>query len=78
VNPRERWPALMSRDQAAEYLGISPSTLSREKAAGRIRSKVIRGMYMYSREDLDRFIDALPYGEGEFKGKRSTEQEQAC
>lgn len=70
----ERWPGLLSREEAANYLGISVETLSREKAAGRIKSKLLRGKYLYSREDLDRYIADLPYGDGEFKGHRKKKE----
>ncbi len=69
----ERWPALLTREEAAEYLGVSVETVSREKAAGRIKSKVLRGKYLYSRDDLDRYISDLPYGVGEFNGNRKTQ-----
>lgn len=60
----ERWPGLLTREEAAEYLGCSPSTVSREKAAGRIKSVLLRGAVKYSREALDAFIRDLPEGDG--------------
>lgn len=61
----ERWPGLLTREGAAEYLNVSVETVSREKAAGRIKSVLIRGMVRYSRESLDAYIRDLPEGSGE-------------
>jgi excisionase family DNA binding protein len=60
----ERWPGLMTRAEAAEYLGVSIETVSREKANGKIKSVLLRGMVKYSREALDAYIRELPYGDG--------------
>ena len=60
----ERWPGLMSRAEAAEYLGVSIETVSREKANGKIKSVLLRGMVRYSREALDAYIRDLPEGSG--------------
>lgn len=62
----ERWPALLTAEDAAEYLGISVTSLKRLKAAERIRSVTIRdgSMLRYRRTDLDAFIDDLPVGNG--------------
>lgn len=61
----ERWPGLMTRREAAEYLGCSIETISREKAAGRIKSVRLRDAIKYRREDLDQYIRDLPEGNGE-------------
>ena len=61
----ERWPGLLDRSEAAEYLGVSTMTISREKACGRLRSVGIRGMIKYRREDLDQYIRDLPEADGE-------------
>ncbi len=60
----ERWPGLMTRRDAAEYLSVSVETISREKANGNIKSVLLRGMVMYSREALDNYIQGLPEGNG--------------
>jgi excisionase family DNA binding protein len=60
----ERWPGLLNTVQAAEYLGVSADTVQRERAAGRIKSVLLRGMVKYSREALDDFIRDLPEGTG--------------
>lgn len=74
----ERWPGLLSRNEAAEYLGVSIETISREKAAGKIKSVWIRGMIKYRREDLDQYIRDLPEGDGEFKGARTVERKRSA
>ncbi len=61
----ERWPQLMSKATAAEYLDVSTSTLNREIAGGRIRARLMRGKPMYSRDDLDSYIESLEIGRGE-------------
>lgn len=61
----ERWPALMSRSEAADYLGVSENTLARLKASEELRSVMLRSMVRFRRSDLDRFIDDLPYGDGD-------------
>jgi excisionase family DNA binding protein len=62
----ERWPALMSTEDAAEYLGLSVKSLHRLRAAERIKTVTIRdGSFIrFRRTDLDAFIDELPYGNG--------------
>jgi len=70
----ERWPGLLTRRQAAEYLGMSESTVSREKAAGLIKSRLVRGKVMYPRFELDQYIENLPIGDGEFKGDASVRE----
>jgi len=55
--PGERWPALMPASKAAEYLGISLSTLYRLVSDGHIRPTIPYGMreQYYRREELDRW-----------------------
>ena len=61
----ERWPALLSLQDAAEYLGVSTQTVGRLKAAGAIRSVVVKGtLIRYRRSDLDLYIERLPEGQG--------------
>lgn len=60
----DRWPGLLNSDLAAEYLNVSVDTLQRERALGRIKSVLLRGMVKYSREALDEYIRDLPTGSG--------------
>ncbi|QDV22869.1 helix-turn-helix domain-containing protein [Aureliella helgolandensis] len=62
----ERWPALLSLQDAAEYLGVSTQTVGRLKARGAIRSVVVNGttLIRYRRSDLDLYIERLPEGDG--------------
>lgn len=60
-----RWPALMRLEEAASYLSLSPSTLKRLRSSGEVRTVLVRGtMPMFRRDDLDAWIDNLPYGTG--------------
>lgn len=52
---RARWGRLLSAADAAEYLGISPTTL---KTLG-IQAKSIGRRVMWDRVDLDRFVDRM-------------------
>ena len=72
----ERWPGLMKREEAAEYLGVSPETVSREKAAGRIKSVLLRGLVRYSREALDAYIRDLPEGDGACAANEARERKR--
>jgi excisionase family DNA binding protein len=62
----ERWPALLTTEDAAEYLGLSVKSLNRLRAAQRIKSVTVRdGSFIrFRRSDLDAFIEDLPYGNG--------------
>ncbi len=63
----ERWPALMTREEAAEYLGIGKSSMSLLIAKGDIRGVKFyaNGQPRYKRSDLDELIESLEYGQGE-------------
>lgn len=50
-------PRLMKEPAAAAYLGVSPNTL---RKAGLSR-RVLGGLRLYDRLDLDAWADALPY-----------------
>jgi excisionase family DNA binding protein len=69
-----RWPALLSRKDAAEYLGISPRSLSQLKAMGKIRSVKIlgNGQPYYRRSELDEFVESLEYGDGHCVASQGT------
>lgn len=51
---------LMSRAEAAEYLGLSAHTLAIWKSTGRVKLPVVKigGLAKYKRSDLDAFIAA--------------------
>ncbi len=55
---------LLSREQAAAYLGISPLTLSAWKCNGRYQLPVIKigSLAKYRKEDLDSFIESRRIG----------------
>lgn len=57
-----RWPRLLKRSQAAEYLGISIDTFDRICPVPPIDLDM-RGL-RFDREKLDAWIDALPDGDG--------------
>lgn len=66
----DRWPALLTLAEAANYLGVGETTIKQLRASEqissvRIREKIIR----YRRVDLDKFIEGLPEGIGEFESK---------
>jgi len=55
---------LLSREQAAVYLGVSPRTLAVWKSTGRYNLPVVKiGRYAkYRKVDLDAFIQRNRYG----------------
>lgn len=60
----DRWPALLSRKEAAEYLGISAAQVSLMKANKQIRSVKFGTKILYRRTELDDLIESLEYGDG--------------
>jgi predicted DNA-binding transcriptional regulator AlpA len=55
-------PRLLRREWAAAYLGISPASLDRYVAAGKIpEAKLLQGVKVWDRHDLDATADDLPY-----------------
>lgn len=65
-----RWPAAMSKAEASKYLSISQRSLERRIACGDI--KLVRiggGCYRIRRQDLDAYLDGLPYERGQRPGK---------
>jgi len=50
-------PRCLSRQQAAEYLGISPELLDREVAAGNIKRLKIGRRVVFDRTALDHSLD---------------------
>ncbi len=68
----ERWPALLTLSEAANYLNVGETTIKRLRATEEISSVRIRGSIIrYRRVDLDKFIEELPEAVGEFKGKQN-------
>lgn len=54
-------PVLLSRDDAAAYLGgISVRKLDALQAEGRVIPAALDGRRVYPREELDKFAAALP------------------
>lgn len=61
-------PELLSRDQAAEYIGVRPQTLAIWALTGRYSLPMIKvgRLCKYRREDLDQFLARNTVGgEGE-------------
>lgn len=51
----------LSRKEAAEYIGVSPSKLDELRKAGRIPPpKVLDGRLIFTTDRLDEFLDELP------------------
>lgn len=68
----EPWPALLTRSQAARYLNVGESTIKSLRAAGEISSVLVREKIVrYRRSDLDKFIDELPEGSGDFESSKA-------
>jgi len=65
------WPALLTTEKAAEYLGLGETSLKSLKAAGHIKTVVIKlpgsskPVVRYRLSDLDEL-----YGEGSFSGSK--------
>lgn len=66
------WPALLTAEQAAEFLSLGQSSVTRLKQAGHLRTVIIklpgsnRPIVRYRLADLEEFVSGLKYGEGEF------------
>jgi predicted DNA-binding transcriptional regulator AlpA len=55
-----RWPALMQRKTACEYLDMSVAAFEKEVAAGRLPQPVTMGGKLHwHREQIDAYISAL-------------------
>lgn len=68
----ERWPALLTQEDALEYLQIGESKFKELRALGLIRSVLVGSerIVRFRRSDLDRFVDELPDGSGRPCDKR--------
>lgn len=66
------WPALLTTKKAAEYLGIGETSVKSLRAAGHLRTVVIKlpgsskPVVRYRTADLDEYVSGLKYGEGVF------------
>lgn len=52
----ERWPAVLTRKDAAEYLGMSVTTFDELHSEGKLKAVRYVKRLMYRRSDLDDFI----------------------
>jgi excisionase family DNA binding protein len=47
---------LLGRLEAAAYLNVSPRTVDRERAEGKLVPVRVRGRVLFPREQLDRYV----------------------
>jgi excisionase family DNA binding protein len=47
---------LLNKAEAARFLGVSPRTLDRERAVGRIRHVRVRGQIRFRQEQLEDYV----------------------
>ena len=75
-----RWPALMDREQAAEYLSVSPRTLKEmsDPGIGIVKPVVLKGLIRYRKQDLDSLIDELPSSNSPGQIRRRQAKTQAA
>ena len=52
---------LYTMETLAEYLGVSVRTILREKAAGKLSFKRIRGQVRFSQEDIETYLNTNSY-----------------
>lgn len=64
VSIKSLQPRWLRPAAAAEYAGLSRSSLYEEMGAGRIRSYRVKGCRLIDREELDRFIASHEEPEG--------------
>jgi len=50
-------PNLMTRKQAAKYLGVSPNTVTLYNRQGKISAAVINGQYRFFESDLLKYLN---------------------
>lgn len=69
VSTPARWPAAMTKPQAAEYLAIGLRSLERRISSGDLQMiRIGGGCYRLRRSDLDEYLDQLPFERGERPG----------
>ena len=51
----------LTRDEAAEFIGISKSTLINWEKAGKLKPRInpMNNFRMYKREDLEKFLNSV-------------------
>ena len=50
-------PKLMTRNQAAEYLGVHPNTVTLYNRQGKISAAIINGKYRFFESDLLKYLN---------------------
>lgn len=50
-------PNLMTRQQAADYMGVKPNTITRWHKQGKISAAIIGGQYRFFESDLLKFLN---------------------
>jgi len=56
-SPTANSPKLMTRNQAAEYLGVSPNTVTLYNKQGKISAAIINGKYRFFESDLLKYLN---------------------
>ncbi len=67
---KSNFPELLSRQEAAEYIGVKPQTLALWCSSGRYQLRVIKvgRLVRYRRSDLDAWLEARTVGAGIVQG----------
>ncbi len=50
-------PKLMTRQEAADYMGVKPNTITRWHKQGKITAAIIGGQYRFFESDLLKFLN---------------------
>lgn len=59
-------PALLTKQQTADYLGLSTRSIERLTSTGIIKSvRVTKGAVRYRRSEIDAYVDSLAYERGD-------------
>ena len=53
----ERLPRLLTEAAVAEYLGVNPETVARERRRGRLPFRKVGGLIRYTEGDLQEYLD---------------------
>jgi excisionase family DNA binding protein len=74
----DRWPALLNKQLAAEYLCFSIRTIERLVADGKLKTCLVRGSkdIRFRRSELDDFVEGLPSGDHSAAVRRRTPGER--
>ena len=73
LDKNSRWPELMTKELAAEYLGISTRSIERllgEQILCWVQAR--ERLFRLRKTDLDAFVQSLPYAEAPQIGSRQT------